>query len=129
MLDTKLKRYIVVGASAYVTEMAILYGLHSVIGLSSLTSVAISFWTGLVVAFILQKVITFQNHHRSLHILSKQIAGYSVLVAFNYFFTLLMVKLFSDKVSVFIIRTGVIILLTGLNFVIYKELFKNRETN
>lgn len=130
MINGHLKRYIVVGIVAYLSEMAVLFGLKDLVGLSSLKAVAISFWTGLVVAFILQKIITFQNHDRSLHMLSKQLVGYSVLVAFNYFFTLLMVGVFSDKASVFIIRTAVIILSTGWNFIIYKEfLFKKKEAN
>lgn len=127
MISSHLKRYLLVGTAAYLTEMAVLFGLKDIVGLSSLKAVAISFWTGLVVAFILQKIITFQNHDRSLHMLSKQIAGYSALVAFNYFFTLLMVGIFSDKLSVFVIRTAVILLSTGWNFVIYRALFKSKE--
>lgn len=130
MISSHLKRYVVVGIVAYLSEMAVLFGLKDLVGLSSLKAVAISFWTGLVVAFILQKIVTFQNHDRSLHMLSKQLAGYSILVGFNYLFTLLMVGIFSDKVSVFVIRTAVIILSTGWNFIIYKELlFKKKEAN
>lgn len=129
MLSTNFKRYLIVGTLAYAVEMIILYGLRYALNLSPLKAVAISFWTGLVVAFILQKIITFKNHSRSLHILSKQLGGYGVLVAFNYAFTLLLVNLFSPSFSVFLIRTMAILITTLWNYIIYRSLFKNQEAS
>ena len=59
MLKNRIIRYLVVGVSAYALEMAVLFGLHDGVGLSPVESVAISFWFGLVIAFALQKFITF----------------------------------------------------------------------
>jgi putative flippase GtrA len=122
MLKSKLIRYLVVGVSSYVLEMAVLYGLHDGIGLSPVKSVAISFWFGLVLAFILQKFITFQNHLRGIHILGFQLVMYACLVAFNYLITLLAVKYFSPRYSVFEIRTVVIAVATIWNYFIYNRL-------
>lgn len=126
MLRNKLVRYLVVGASAYALEMAVLFGLHDGVGFSPVEAVAISFWFGLVIAFVLQKFITFENHEKGVHVLGRQLVMYACLVIFNYLITLIAVKYFSPKYSVFEIRTAVIALGTIWNYVIYnKLLFKN----
>src|ERR1035438_9074427 len=125
MLKNRLVRYLVVGGSAYVMEMAVLYGLHDGAGLSPVKSVAISFWFGLVIAFVMQKFITFENHEKGMQILGFQLALYACLVGFNYLITLLAVKYFSPRYSVFEIRTAVIALGTIWNYVVYRNwLFK-----
>ena len=127
MLRSRLVRYLIVGGSAYLMEMAVLYGLHDGIGLSPVKSVAISFWFGLVIAFVLQKFITFENHEKRMHIIGFQLALYGCLVAVNYLITLLAVKYLSNHYSVFEIRTAVIALSTIWNYVVYKRwLFKTK---
>ena len=123
-ISDKLKRYLIVGASAYLIEMLSLYGLRSGVGLSPLKAIAISFWVGFTVAFILQKLVTFQNYDKRAKVVANQLVRYGLLVAWNYGFTLLVVRLFSHFVSVFIIRTVVILIITSWNFIIYKSLFK-----
>jgi putative flippase GtrA len=105
--------------------MVALYALHDLLKLSSLAAVAISFWIGFVAAFVMQKFIAFQNYDKNVRALSGQLAGYGVLVAWNYGFTLLMVKLFGHDVSVFIIRTIAIVIITSWNFTVYGILFNS----
>jgi len=127
MPRSRLVRYLIVGGSAYVMEMAVLYGFHDGIGLSPVKSVAISFWFGLIIAFVLQKYITFENREKRMHILGFQVALYGSLVAVNYLITILAVKYFSKHYSVFEIRTAVIALSTIWNYVVYKRwLFKTK---
>jgi len=127
MLKNRLIRYLVVGGSAYALEMAVLFGLHDGIGLSPVESVAISFWFGLVIAFALQKFVTFENHEKAIHILGAQLAIYACLITFNYLVTLLAVKYFSKSYSVFGVRTAVIALATIWNYVVYRNwLFKTK---
>ena len=128
MLKNRLLRYLVVGGTAYVLEMAVLFGLHDGIGLSPVKSVAISFWFGLVIAFVMQKFITFENHEKRIHMLGLQLAIYSCLVAFNYLVTILATKYFSPRFSVFEIRTAVIVLATIWNYIVYNRwLFKTKS--
>ena len=128
MLKSRLVRYLIVGGSAYVLEMAVLFGLHHGIGLSPEKSVAISYWFGLVIAFVLQKFVTFQNHEKRIHMLGFQLAIYACLVTFNYLVTLLAVKHFSNKYSVYEIRTVVIALGTIWNYIVYNRwLFKTQR--
>ena len=127
MPRSRLVRYLIVGGSAYVIEMAVLYGFRDGIGLSPVKSVAISFWFGLIIAFVLQKYITFENREKRMHILGFQVALYGSLVAVNYLITILAVKYFSKHYSVFEIRTAVIALSTIWNYVVYKRwLFKTK---
>ena len=128
MTSRKLARYFAVGLTAYVIEIASLYSLHHWAGLSPLQSVAISFWIGFVIAFGLQKFITFSNHERAPHIIAKQLALYGILAAWNYLFTLGAVKLLASHLSVLIIRSGAIAIITIWNFVIYRRLFENKTS-
>src|SRR5664279_5546562 len=104
--------------------MGVLFGLYDALHLSSFISVAISYWVGFAVSFISQKFIVFSNHDKRRHIIAKQLVGYSLLVAWNYVFTLAVIALFSSSVSVFVLRTGAIAVTLLWNFAIYKRLFK-----
>jgi putative flippase GtrA len=125
-LDPKLIRYVIVGGTAYLIEMATLFGLKDGAKFSSIKSVAISYWVGLVVAFLLQKIVTFKNHDRRVHILAKQIVIYALLVVFNYLVTLIAVKLLTPRISVFVVRTAVIALGTIWNYFIYGLIFSHK---
>jgi len=125
-LDPKLIRYVIVGGTAYLIEMATLFGLKDGAKFSSIKSVAISYWVGLVVAFLLQKIVTFKNHDHRVHILAKQIVIYALLVVFNYLVTLIAVKLLTPRISVFVVRTLVIALGTIWNYFIYGLIFSHK---
>lgn len=129
MLNTNLLRYLIVGGFAYLIEMGALFGLRDGLGLSPLRAVAISFWVGLIVAFFLQKFVTFKNYDKSKRAIATQLIGYAILVGWNYIFTLAVVKLFENHFSVFIIRTIAILIITSWNFFIYQVLFKLHVKN
>ncbi len=126
-LNTNLKRYIVVGGFAYVTEMMVIFLGVKVFNLNNVLVVGISFWIGFVVAFILQKLITFGNLDKRFHIIGKQLTIYGVLIAFNYLLTLMAVNIFSKYMSVYLIRTLIILFITVINFNVYKIIFKNTK--
>lgn len=127
LFEHTLVRYLFVGGSAYVIEMLALYSLRYIFGLSAITSVAISFWIGFFVAFGLQKTITFKNYDRGAKTISKQLLGYSLLVVFNYAFTLLIVSLLHSQLNVIILRTLVIATITLWNYFIYGKLFNKKH--
>lgn len=124
MLSKSLVRYILVGGSAYLLEIGALYYLRHQLEFSALVSVAISFWIGFVIAFVLQKLVTFQNYEKNKRTVAKQVAYYSLLVLWNYLFTLILVKLFSDETSVIILRTIAIVIITSWNYIAYQSIFK-----
>lgn len=123
LLQQRLVRYLVVGGSAYVLEMSVLTYLRYGLDFSPRKSTAISFWFGFVVALILQKFVTFQNHETARHVVLRQTLAYSALVAFNYGFTLLVVTLLQHHLTVVVIRTLTIAIVTVWNFALYKKIF------
>jgi putative flippase GtrA len=119
----QLVRYLVVGGVAYLFEMLCLVGLRRGLHLSDVAAVAISFWLGLILAFVLQKFIAFENYDRRLHIVGKQMFFYGLLVGWNYLFTLLVVDRLAQDLSVYGARTLAILLITSWNFIMYRQLF------
>jgi len=124
LLKSPLIRYLAVGVSAYIFEMLTLYTLkHS--GFDSVHAVAISFWAGLIVAFVLQKFIAFKDRRRHHKVILKQASIYLALVFVNYSFTLITVHSFKSIADVYVIRTVVIAITTVWNFAVYRIIFKN----
>ena len=126
-INTSLKRYIVVGGFAYVSEMFVIFICLNILNITNVESVAISYWFGLVIAFFLQKLITFGNTDKRLHILGKQIVIYAFLVGSNYFLTLIAVGIFSKYINVYVVRTLVIVFITVINYNVYKIIFRNKD--
>ena len=125
MPSSLLKRYILVGGTSFCIEIVALYVLKNIIKLSPESSVAISFWIGFVCGFILQKHVTYKNKHKAPHLLARQLVMYAALVLFNYIFTIAAVNIFKQHMSVFIIRTAVVLVTTSWNFFAYKLIFKH----
>lgn len=116
-----LVRYIVIGGTAYAIELLCIYTLRAILH-DDVLAVGISFWIGLIVSFVLQKVIAFKNHNKTPRMLARQVATFSLLVLVNYVFTLAVVALTANIVSLFVARTVALIITTGWNFIIYKKI-------
>jgi len=117
-------RYIVIGISVYAFELIVIL-LAQHLGASPVVAVGVSYWFGLVVSFSLHKLITFRDkrlHHR---ILVPQVLAYSLLVLFNFGFTLLVARLLRSLVSAVVIRSVALGITTIWNFYLYKtRIFK-----
>jgi putative flippase GtrA len=112
-------RYVVVGSCTYAFELVVLV-LAQRAGASAILAVAISFWLGLLVSFTLQKLVAFgdtRTHHR---VILPQIASFSLLVLFNFGFTILVTKLFQHDLPTVVIRTLALGVTTIWNFYLYK---------
>lgn len=115
----------VIGGSIYVLELLVIISAQH-LGASAVLAVGLSFWVGLVVSFVLQKVVTFGDkrvHHR---VLLPQIAAFCLLVLFNFGFTLLVTKLLSPVLPAILTRTLALGITTVWNFYLYKtHIFKS----
>ncbi|HSX53093.1 MAG TPA: GtrA family protein [Patescibacteria group bacterium] len=121
-------RYIVIGLSVYVFELAVIE-LAQWLGASPVWAIALSFWLGLFVSFILQKLVTFGDkrlHHR---VLLPQLLAFSLLVLFNFGFTLLMANLLSGVIPAAATRTLALGITTIWNFYLYKTRIFKTENN
>ncbi len=114
------QRYVIIGISVYLFELLVILVAQK-LGASAVMAVGLSFWLGLIISFLLQKIITFKDrsmHHR---ILIPQIIAFSVLVLFNFAFTLLMTKLLCPPVPAVLARTIALGITTIWNFYLYKK--------
>lgn len=129
MLATHTRRYLFVGLSVYVLELVIIVVAQR-LGFSALVAVGISFWSGLVVSFGLQKLVTFGDrrlHHR---ILLPQLAAFALLVLFNFGFTLLVTRLLQHTWPAVVTRSLALGITTAWNFYLYKSrIFKASVEN
>lgn len=111
--------YLIVGISVYLFELVVIV-IAQRFGASSVLAVGISFWLGLIVSFILQKIIGFKDKRMHHKILAVQILAFSILVLLNFCFTLLVAKLLSPAVPAVISRTIALAITTIWNYYIYK---------
>ena len=121
-------RYLVIGSSVYVFELAVIVVAQK-FGANTVVAVGIGFWFGLIVSFSLQKLITFGDkrlHHR---ILIPQLLAFTLLVLFNFGFTILMAKLLTHVFPAVVIRTVALGITTIWNFYLYRtRIFKQAES-
>lgn len=118
-------RYLIVGGSVYVLELLIIISARHA-GASSVVSVALSFWIGLVVSFGLQKIFTFEDRRMHHKVLTAQIIAVSLLVLWNFGFTILVTNLLS-RVNPTITRTLALLTTTIWNFYLYKTRIFNQK--
>ncbi len=118
-LSSSMKRYLVVGVSVYLLELAIIVVAQRA-GATSVEAVGLAFWIGLIISFGLQKFVTFgdkRTHHK---IVIAQFLAVTALVLFNFGFTLMVTKLLSHVIPAVICRTGALAITTLWNFYLYK---------
>jgi putative flippase GtrA len=118
-------RYIIIGVSVYLLELIIIVTAQK-LGASGVLAVGISFWVGLIVSFVLQKIVTFKNREMHRQVLVPQIIAFSALVLFNFVFTLLVVRLLCPPLPAVVGRTIALVFTTAWNFYLYKRhIFRN----
>ncbi|MDB5176220.1 MAG: conserved rane protein [Candidatus Saccharibacteria bacterium] len=119
-------RYLLIGGSIYLLELLIIFAAGRM-GAGPVLSVGLSFWIGLVVSFVLQKVVTFKDKRTETHILAPQIAAYAALVIFNFSFTIVVTALLRHSLSPAITRTLALGITTIWNFYLYKTRIFSRQ--
>ncbi len=127
MASSSKVRYVAVGGGVYIIELVvILVAQH--MGLNAVLAVGISFWVGLAVSFILQKLITFGDKRTHYKVLIPQLLAFSLLVLFNFGFTLLVTKLLVHVLPPVITRTLALAITTIWNFYLYNtRIFKQSD--
>jgi putative flippase GtrA len=128
LLQGPMRNYLIVGVSVYIFELVVIVAAIKA-GASSVMAVGLSFWLGLIISFILQKFVTFgdkRTHHK---ILIPQIVAVTLLVLFNFGFTLLVTKILSPPLPAVLTRTLALGTTTLWNFYLYKtRIFKTDES-
>jgi putative flippase GtrA len=99
------------------------------LGASPIVSVALSFWIGTAVSFVLQKFVTFgdkRTHHK---IIIPQVIAVTLLVVCNFGFTVLMTRLLSHALPTVVVRTLALGITTIWNFYLYRTRIFTRSTS
>ncbi len=121
---TSGRRYLIVGGSVYLLELLIIF-IAQKLGANDVLAVALSFWIGLTVSFGLQKLVTFGDRRLHHTVLLPQVLAFSLLVLFNFGFTILVTGLLDGVVPAYIARTLALGVTTIWNFYLYKtRIFK-----
>lgn len=124
LLERPGYRYLVIGGSVYVLELVVIV-VAQAYGASSIVAVGLSFWIGLIVSFILQKLVTFGDKRMHHKVLIPQVVAFSLLVLFNFGFTILVTKLLASVIPAVATRTLALGITTIWNFYLYKtRIFK-----
>lgn len=119
LLKRPLYRYVIVGGSVYLFELAVI-AVVQWRGGSALVAVALSFWLGLLVSFGLQKLVTFGDKRMHHKVFIVQVTAFTALVLFNFVFTLLTTKLLSPWLPAALVRTLALGTTTIWNYYLYR---------
>lgn len=125
-IPAHIMRYVLAGGLAYGVELVCILSMHRFLGFSAELATACAFWVGLPTSFLLQKIFAFKDYEKGIKTISKQLAAYALLVAFNYAFTLLVVALLPENWLIFS-RTLALIITTFWNFIFYRTIFNNKN--
>lgn len=120
LLANSTVRYVLVGGSAYVIEIAIILTAQKV-NINSIFAVALSFWVGLVYTFILQKFFSFKDRRTERKLVASQVFMVTALVIFNFVFTIAVTALLRHEFPAIVIRTGAIAITVMWNYYLYKK--------
>lgn len=118
-LSPHAKRYLAVGISVYIFELVVIL-LAQTLGATPVGAVALSFWSGLIISFLLQKFFTFGDRRTHYKVVAGQLFAFSLLVLFNFGFTVEMTHLFAAYLPAVIIRSLALAITTIWNFYLYK---------
>jgi putative flippase GtrA len=123
-LNRPFGRYLVIGGSVYLFELIVIFVAQQA-GSSAVVAVGVSFWLGLIVSFLLTKFVTFRDRRTHRKVLVPQILAVSLLVLFNFGFTLLVTRLLSHVLPAVVCRTVALGITTIWNFYLYRtRIFK-----
>lgn len=125
--ESTILRYIITGGGSFAFELSVLIALK-MSGMSNTWAVAISYWVGLTVSFLLQKFITFEDKDKSAKRVGRQVFLYMLLVGVNYTFAITFTSWLATHVNFYAARVIALLLTTCFNFYAYKShIFGNKK--
>ncbi len=122
-------RYFISGGTAGVTDIALLYILHEMLGVYYLTSAAIAFIAAFFVSFLLHKYWTFKSHEEEIR---RQMSMYLLSSLFGLLLNTVLMYVFVDYIHIGVITSQIVVglLVACVSFFISRNIvFKyNPET-
>ncbi len=114
-----LARYILVGGTVYVLELIIILFAER-FGATPTQAVAVSFTLGLGISFFLQKLFSFGDKRMHHKVLVPQIVAVTLLVLWNFCFTIFVTRALQDVLPATVTRTLALGITTIWNYYLYK---------
>lgn len=112
-------RYLIVGGTVYVLELVIII-IAQAQGATPTVAVAISFVLGLIISFFLQKLFSFRDKRMHHKILIPQVIAVTLLVLWNFAFTIALVRLLQNVLPPTVTRTIALAITVIWNYYLYK---------
>lgn len=120
-------RYLLVGGSVYLFELAIIVLLQR-FGASPTWAVAVSFCLGTLLSFLLQKLVTFGDRRMHRRVIVSQLLATALLICCNLVFSVVLTRLLQRHMPAVVTRTIALAVTTLWNFYLYKtRIFKNAD--
>ena len=114
-------RYVVAGSSAFATQYVVLNGGYYALSLPLHAATSIGYVAGLLVSYLFNRHWVFGEAGKHKHI-AHQTSQYVVLVAFNYFFTVLGVSFLKKHgIEPYISPIIITAIITLWNYILYKR--------
>lgn len=118
-----------VGLAVYFIEVVVIF-VSQKFGAGTVMAVAVSYWVGFLISFLLQKFLTFSDKRTHRSVLLPQIVAYALLVIFNFAFTIVMTKIFEKNLSAIAIRSITLFITAMWNYYIFKtSIFKINDNS
>lgn len=124
-----LVRYILVGGTGVLFELAVIFVAVKVFSASDAAAVTASYWLGVAFSFLLQKFFAFENKDVRVKSVGYQTVSFGVLLAVNYIFTLVFVHFTAAFLGVYLARMVALVITTGWNFFAYKFIIFRKAGN
>ncbi len=120
LVTKSLVKYLVVGVSAFVVEYLTFLVLYKAVLMPVIVSNGLSFLTGLLTSFSLNRIWTF-NAKQHQHTKSRQLQMYVLLAAVNLLLTILLVQVFiAIGIAPGISKLVAMVATSCWNFVLFK---------
>jgi len=114
-------RYFISGGTAGVTDIALLYIFHEILGIYYLTSAALAFIVAFFVSFLLHKYWTFKSHEEEIR---RQMSMYLLSSLFGLFLNTVLMYVFVDYFHLNVIISQVIVglMVASVSFFVSRNL-------
>jgi len=117
-------RYLIVGGSVYLFELAVIVDVQS-LGASAVWAVAVAYCLGTTLSFFMQKLVTFGDKRMHHKVLIPQMIATALLIVWNLAFSVVVTKLLQHHLPAVVTRTIALAITTIWNFYLYKtRIFK-----
>ena len=119
-------RYLIVGGSTFILDFSLLISLHGYIRLGLALATTLAYWVSIIYNFCLNRWWSFSVAEKaSLH---RHLIPYSILLGFNYLFTVIFIGLASHFIYYGLAKVFAVAIQMSWTYFIYKSVIFTKKT-